>query len=133
MGRLPERVQVYPTENYYYFRFLHDGVRYDGNIRLAAEARDRGELNFSFNEQITDWNDNPRGGHAVLGAAQGVAVEKLAPLLYRVSVGGKAVTFALNDLSASSRRLDFSPPTRATSGRASTSSASASSWCSTRG
>jgi hypothetical protein len=103
MARLPERVQVYPTENYYYFRFVHNGVRYDGNIRLAAEKRDRGEVNFSYNERITDWNDNPSGRHAVLGAAQGVAVEKLGPLLYRVTLsqarGGKSVTFALNDLS----------------------------------
>ena len=26
-NNLPERVQVYPTENYYYFRFTHNGVR----------------------------------------------------------------------------------------------------------
>ena len=45
-AKLPERVQVYPTENYYYFRFIHDGVRYVGNIRLAAANRDRGEVQF---------------------------------------------------------------------------------------
>lgn len=103
MSLLPERVQVYPSENYYYFRFVNNGVRYDGNIRLAASNRDRGEVNFSYNEQITDWNDRPTGQHAALGAKDGVTVEKLAPLLYRVSLsrelGGKSVTFALNDLS----------------------------------
>ena len=99
LGRLPDRVQVYPSENYYYFSFIHGGLRYDGNIRLAAANRDRGELYFSYNEQITGWNDKPRGQHAVLGAAQGVTVEKLAPLSYRVAFGDKRVTFALNDLS----------------------------------
>ena len=99
LGRLPDRVQVYPSENYYYFSFINNGVRYDGNIRLAASNRDRGEVYISYNEQITDWNENPRGRHAVLGAAQGVTVEKLAPLIYRIAQGDKSVTFALNDLS----------------------------------
>ena len=26
MKNLPERVQVYPTENYFYFRFTHNGA-----------------------------------------------------------------------------------------------------------
>src|SRR5690349_1541290 len=34
MAKLPERVKVYPTENYYYFWFIHNGIRYAGNIRL---------------------------------------------------------------------------------------------------
>ena len=39
LGSLRERVQVYPTENYYYFRFSHNGVPYVGNIRLSAADR----------------------------------------------------------------------------------------------
>jgi len=103
LGQLPERVQVYPTENYYYFRFIHGGLRYGGNIRLAASDRDRGEVAFAYGETPSDWNEDPPGRHASLGAAQGVTVARLAPLLYRVTLsaalGGKSVTFALNDLS----------------------------------
>jgi len=33
LGALPSRVRVYPTENYYYFSFVHKKVRYAGNIR----------------------------------------------------------------------------------------------------
>jgi hypothetical protein len=103
LGRLPERVQVYPTENYYYFRFTHNGVPYDGNIRLAAADRERGMVAFAYGEQPTDWNEDPPSHHATLGSAQGVTVEKLAPLLYRITLGtglgGASVTFALNDLS----------------------------------
>ena len=40
LGTLSERVKVYPTENYYYFNFINNGVRYAGNIRLDAEDRD---------------------------------------------------------------------------------------------
>ena len=39
LNSLPERVKVYPTENYYYFSFLHDGVPNAGNIRLDASNR----------------------------------------------------------------------------------------------
>jgi hypothetical protein len=71
LSRLPQSVQVYPTENYYYFHFIHDGVRYGGNIRLAASNRDKGEVNFAYGETPSDWNDDPPGRHAAFGAAQG--------------------------------------------------------------
>ena len=72
LKNLPERVQVYPTENYFYFRFTQNGVVYAGNIRLAAADRDQGKVNFAYNEQPTDWNAEPKNHHAVLGAEQGV-------------------------------------------------------------
>jgi hypothetical protein len=100
LKNLPDRVQVYPTENYFYFRFTQKGTVYVGNIRLAAADRDQGKVNFSYNEQPTDWNEDPKGHHAVLGVEQGVAVEKAAPLNYRVTHAGRTVTFVLNDLSA---------------------------------
>jgi hypothetical protein len=99
LGRLPDRVTVYPTENYFYFQFIHTGVLYAGNIRLAAADRDRGKVDFAYNELPTDWNGNPKVHHVVLGADQGVTVEKAGPLSYRVAHAGKAVVFALNDLS----------------------------------
>jgi hypothetical protein len=99
LNALPERVNVLPTENYYYVRFVHDGVRYVGNIRLAAADRDRGKVNFSYSEEPTDWNNEPEERHEAFGPDKDVSVEKLAPLQYRVSLAGKSVTFALNDLS----------------------------------
>jgi hypothetical protein len=95
---LPERVEVHPTENYYYFRFTRDGVPYAGNIRLAAADRDMGVIHFAYNEQPSDWQPEPPVTHRALGAAQGVTVTKLGPLAYRVAHEGRAVTFALNDL-----------------------------------
>jgi hypothetical protein len=99
LKNLPERVQVYPTENYFYFRFTQNGVVYSGNIRLAAADRDRGKVHFAYNEQPADWNADPKNRHAVLGPEQGVTVEKAAPLTYRVTRAAKTVTFVLNDLS----------------------------------
>jgi hypothetical protein len=99
LGSLPERVNVYPTENYYYFSFYADAVRYAGNIRLEIADKAEPELHFTYYEDFTDWNDDTPVQHVVLGKADGVGVEKLERLVYRVSYGGTSVVFALNDLS----------------------------------
>jgi hypothetical protein len=98
MSQLPERVKVYPTENYYYFGFMHDGIRYAGNIRLDASNRDDGKVIFAYFEDTAQWYDEAPVQHAILDASQGVTVEKVEALLYRISYQGKTVTFALNDL-----------------------------------
>lgn len=96
---LPERVTVYPTENYYYFYFHHNGVRHGGNIRLDPEGRDQGKLNFAWFAELSEWTPRNQVNFAVLGNAEGVKVEKVEQLLYRVTHAGKSVLFALNDLS----------------------------------
>jgi hypothetical protein len=99
LDNLPERVNVYPTENYYYFSFIHNSTRYAGNIRLDASDRDKGKVHFAYYEDLAEWKDEGPVFHVVLDRTQGVAVEKLEPLVYRVSHANKSVTFALNDLS----------------------------------
>jgi hypothetical protein len=98
MSRLPQRVKVYPTENYYYFGFTHNGIRYAGNIRLDASNRDDGKADFAYFEDTAQWYDDSPIRHLVLDASRGVSVEKVAPLVYRVSYQGKSVEFTLNDL-----------------------------------
>ena len=55
LGNLPDRVKVYPTENYYYFSFFHDHVRYAGNIRLDVIDRDEGKVHFAYYEDLAEW------------------------------------------------------------------------------
>ena len=99
-GALPDRVKVYPTENYYYFAFAHAGLRYAGNIRLDTSDRDRGIVHFGYFEEQSDWSaEDSDVSHVALDATKGVTVEKQEPLVYKVSYGGKSVVFALNDLS----------------------------------
>jgi len=52
---LPDRVQVYPTENYYYFSFLANGTQYHGNIRLDPLDRDQGKLAFGYFDGLSEW------------------------------------------------------------------------------
>ena len=99
MAQLPERVTVYPTENYYYFGFIRNGIRYAGNIRLDASNRDDGKTSFGYFEDTAQWFDESGVKYRVLDSSHGVTVEKVEPLVYRVSYQGKSVVFALNDLS----------------------------------
>ena len=99
MSNLPERVKVYPTENYYYFGFTHNGIRYAGNIRLDASNRDDGKADFAYFEDTSQWYDDTPVKHLVLEASRGITIERVERLLYRVTYQGKAVIFALNDLS----------------------------------
>jgi hypothetical protein len=98
MSKLPERVKVYPTENYYYFWFIHNGIRYAGNIRLDASNRDEGKVVFAYFEDTSVWYEEAAVKHKILGAADGVKLEKVEDLVYKLGYKDKSVTFALNDL-----------------------------------
>jgi hypothetical protein len=99
-GNLPDRVKVLPTENYFYFSFFHRHIRYAGNIRLDVIDRDEGKVHFAYFEDLSEWTYYDESiTHRVLDDSYGVKVEKLGPLLYRISHGGKSVEFELNDLS----------------------------------
>jgi len=99
LNSLPDQVKVYPTENYYYFSFLHNGKRYAGNIRLDASNRDEGKVIFGYYEELSEWRDESPVTHIILDTSQGVTLEKVERLVYRVSYGTKTVIFELNDLS----------------------------------
>ena len=99
LNSLPERVKVYPTENYYYFWFIHRGVRYAGNIRI--EPRDGGgqTVHFTYYQDASEWQQDPALTHVVLDSSRGVGVEQVDRLMYRISYQGKSVLFVLNALS----------------------------------
>ncbi len=96
---LPDEVHVYPTENYYYFSFRHGGLDYAGNIRLAALDRDEGVVHFAYFPAATVSGKEGDMSYRPFTGADGVDLEKLDDLTYRVEFRGRAVTFRLNDLS----------------------------------
>ena len=99
LAQLPARVRVFPTENYYYFYFFHDGVRYSGNFRFDVDERDKGLVEFIYFKDTTDWSEDEEDHHATFGKDDGVSLTKVEDLVYRLSFENKSVTFALNDLS----------------------------------
>ncbi len=104
LSQLPEDVKVYPTENYYYFRFHHQGVDYAGNIRLAASDRDDGIVHFAYFPAANAGVREGQMHYRPLAASDGVIVEKIDPLRYSVRFRDRRIRFALNDLS------DVRPP-----------------------
>jgi hypothetical protein len=99
LNSLPDRVNVYPTENYYYFNFFYGGSPYAGNIRIEPGDGDKPTVHFVYYEDWSEWHQETPLTHVVLDASRGVTVEKLDRLVYRLTYGGKSVVFALNDLS----------------------------------
>ena len=71
LAALPDRVKVYPTENYYYFFFYEGGVKYAGNFRFDVGKRDEGFVEFIYFRDTTEWEDDDRDYHARLGPAAG--------------------------------------------------------------
>lgn len=96
---IPDRVKVYPTENYFYFGFYSGGIRYAGNIRLDASDRDQGKLHFAYFIDSVEWKAEFPVTYALMGKEDDVTIEKVEPFLYRVTVGDRSVLFELNDLS----------------------------------
>lgn len=101
---LPDSVTVYPTENYYYFSFLHGGTEFAGNLRLDASDRDQGIVHFAYFSAYAQWNQEIVSQYKPLTADDGVQVEKLHDLAYKIAFEDKSVTFNLNDLT------DVRPP-----------------------
>jgi hypothetical protein len=100
LAALPSKVRVYPTENYYYFEFIENGISWSGNFRLAVEDRDRGYIHFTYYPTFTMWRRDQVNNYKKLGPADGVEVKRLAPLIYQVEYEGTAIEFELNDLAA---------------------------------
>src|SRR6266849_2996078 len=91
LNSLPERVKVYPTENYYYFTFIHGGTPYAGNIRIEL-GDDKVTVHFVHYQDWSEWRQDSPLTHVVLDGSRGVGVEKIERLVYRLSYGGKTVT-----------------------------------------
>ena len=99
LSGLPAKVTVYPTENYYYFYFVHAGSNYTGNIRFDAADQFDGKVHFAYFREYTHWEKPEAPIYRKFGEADGVKVEQFGRLDYRVTAGGRSVAFKLIDLS----------------------------------
>lgn len=95
---LPDAVTVYPTENYYYFKFVHAGLPYAGNFRLDIADRDKGIVHFAYFSENNPFAEQEISLHRAYSSATGVRVEKVGDLDYAVTAKGRTVVFRLNDL-----------------------------------
>lgn len=98
--RLPDDVTVYPSENYYYFQMTVAGRMLWGNLRLAAGAREKGQVSFAYAEfpEFPGPSTNRIVRGRFLGKEDGVTVKSTAPLLWELSFREKTVRFHLHAL-----------------------------------
>lgn len=99
MDSLPERVTVYPSENYFYFKFIHNSQTYAGNIRLDTSDRDEQNVHFAYFLEYTLWQKSQDLKYKKLTPADGIKLEKLGPLSYKLIYKDKSVIFDISDLS----------------------------------
>ena len=134
LKNLPERVQVYPTENYLYFRFTQKGTVYVGNIRLAAADRDQRQGEFLLQRAADRLECRPekpsRGARSGAGrhGREGRAAD-----LSRHARRPRPSSSRSTICPRSSRRRARCGRTRNSSGRCSMNPPSASFWCSIHG
>ena len=110
LNGLPDKVKVYPTENYFYFWFHHKGIKYAGNLRFDVADRDAGIVHFNYFKDFTDWQRDENGYSADLGKADGIVLTKAADLAYDLEFRGRKVRFELNDVGASKPPADALRP-----------------------
>lgn len=107
--RLPDRVTVFPSENYYYFEFAVQGKVVTGSLSLTPTDRDSAQIGFAYTTRIQDKARArfyfTRGGGGNYGAAQGVDVRRVGSGRVDVAAFGRTVGFHLHDLEAA-------PPTK---------------------
>lgn len=65
---LPDVVEVWPTENYVYWRLAAAGRDWRGNVRLAPGSREKGELHFA----VSEWQEFPSRDYATRPKAEAV-------------------------------------------------------------
>lgn len=97
---MAEEVNVYPTENYYYFACVVGGVPIKGNIALPAHVIDDGVVNFAYEEDyaVADINHPARHEELSLTAKDGLSVRKINDFKYTITFEDKTVIFNLNDV-----------------------------------
>lgn len=98
--RLPRKVVVYPTENYYYFEFPVNGQIVRGSVTLGIRQRDKGEIGFGYwvrQNQLIGPARNPAGVRLSFCSKDGVVVKKTGKLRYAVTFEEHTVRFLLHD------------------------------------
>lgn len=109
---MTEEVNVYPTENYYYFQVVLGGVPIKGNIGLPAHRLDDGIVNFAYEEDyaITDINHPARHRELTLKAKDGVFVRRITDFKHAITFENKTVIFNLNDVGTAPPKKAILPP-----------------------
>jgi hypothetical protein len=97
MQHLPHEVQIFTTEQYSYFTFTHEGVEYQGNIRIEDKGNPR--VFFTYFPRGATWLPDPAGYDKIYEGNSILKIEKTEPFSYRLTVAGIDRIFKQIDVS----------------------------------
>lgn len=92
-------IAVQPTENYSYFKFVHGGLQWQGNMRLETESKTADRLHFAYFVVPAPWHEEELGQYKAFGKDDGVEIARLGAYKYVVRYAALERIFQLNDIS----------------------------------
>jgi hypothetical protein len=100
LNALPDDVTVFPSENYYYYLFVANGMQIGGNIAFPPPLRDKAALRITYDERVSGGEEAQQGREwsAQLDASTGVLLKRVSRDAYEVTADGRTVTFRLASL-----------------------------------
>lgn len=102
---LAEDIVIYPSSNYYYFKFVSAGKEFWGNLGFSPPYRDKEVVNFLYYEFAETPAENRFIREKQYGRADGVLIQSKAPLEYSVTYRGKTVIVNIYSLEQNPPRL----------------------------
>jgi len=98
LQQLPNPIPIRPTEHYSYFKFVADGLPFQGNLRIEPETGQVNTLHFAYFLVPAPWHDEDIGHYRVFAAEDGLTIAAVGPLTYRVNFAGIQRDLKLNDI-----------------------------------
>lgn len=95
-----QTIHVQPTENYSYFKFSHNGLHWQGNMRLETEKGKPDKLHFAYFVVPAPWHDVDLGQYRTFDDNDGLSITALGDFNFRISFQSITRTFRLNDITA---------------------------------
>lgn len=100
-ANLDDEVTVYPSENYYYYKFTAGGKTYAGSIAFPVERIDRGIVGVGYSIKPEDRTRQkyfrPKGGYHEFTEEDSLIVDRISSFRYRLTYNGKSVVFNFFD------------------------------------
>lgn len=104
-SNLDRNIIIYPSSNYYYFKFVSGGKEYRGNIGFSPTDRNSGFLNFVYYEFTAPVSQNKSIKARKYGPADGVFIRQAGNGQYLVTYRAKSVIFGLYPLKQNPPRM----------------------------
>jgi len=100
-SNLEDEVTVFPSENYYYFKFTAAGKTFAGSLIFPVERIDRGIVGMGYamkpDERTRQKYFRINGGYHDFSEDDGLAVRRISNFRYQLTFEGKSVAFNFYD------------------------------------